>query len=81
MLGFVQGGIGPILRGKGHALASMALVFALYLPFGVTFLWAPLVDRWRLPWLGRRSGWIVAAQGLAVLHGWAGKGCCCCWPP
>ncbi|EGP43192.1 major facilitator transporter [Achromobacter insuavis AXX-A] len=67
VLGFVQGGIGPILRGKGHTLASMAPVFALYLPFGVTFLWAPLVDRWRLPWLGRRSGWIVAAQGLAVL--------------
>lgn len=67
VLGFVQGGIGPILRGKGVALASMAPVFALYLPFGVTFLWAPLVDRWRLPWLGRRSGWIVAAQGVAVL--------------
>ncbi|MCV6806850.1 hypothetical protein OIJ07_32525, partial [Achromobacter ruhlandii] len=67
VLGFVQGGVGPILRDKGHALASMAPVFALYLPFGVTFLWAPLVDRWRLPWLGRRSGWIVAAQGLAVL--------------
>ncbi|WYX59215.1 MFS transporter [Achromobacter xylosoxidans] len=67
VLGFVQGGVGPIMRGKGHALTSMAPVFALYLPFGVTFLWAPLVDRWRLPWLGRRSGWIVAAQGLAVL--------------
>ncbi|NMU93505.1 hypothetical protein HGQ98_29405 [Achromobacter ruhlandii] len=60
VLGFVQGGVGPILRGKGHALTSMAPVFALYLPFGVTFLWAPPVDRWRLPWLGRRSGWIVA---------------------
>lgn len=67
VLGFIQGGIGPILRTRGVALASMGWVFALYLPFGMTFLWAPCVDHWRLPWLGRRSGWIVAAQGIAVL--------------
>jgi PAT family beta-lactamase induction signal transducer AmpG len=34
------------------------------------FLWAPLLDRFRLPWLGRRRGWIVLMQavcGLALL--------------
>jgi len=66
VLGFVQGGIGPVLRSKGAALASMGWVFALYLPFGLTFLWAPLVDRWTLPWLGRRSGWIITAQAAGV---------------
>lgn len=71
VLGFVQGGIGPILRSKGVALASMGWVFSLYLPFGLTFLWAPLVDRWTLPWLGRRTGWIITAQavGVAIVAG------------
>lgn len=34
------------------------------------FLWAPLLDRFRLPWLGRRRGWIVLMQavcGLALI--------------
>lgn len=66
VIGFVQGGIGPILRSKGVALASMGWVFALYLPFGLTFLWAPWIDRRALPWLGRRTGWIITAQAVGV---------------
>lgn len=66
VLGFIQGGIAPILRTRGIQLASMGWVFALYIPFGITFLWAPLVDRWSPAWLGRRTGWIVAAQGCAA---------------
>lgn len=34
------------------------------------FLWAPLLDRFQLPWLGRRRGWIVLMQavcGLALI--------------
>ncbi|XAH25599.1 MFS transporter [Xylophilus sp. GW821-FHT01B05] len=67
VLGFVQGGVATILRARGVELAAMRWVFALYIPFGVAFLWAPWVDRWRMPWLGRRTGWITAAQGLAVV--------------
>ena len=26
------------------------------------FLWAPLMDRFELPWLGRRRGWLVLTQ-------------------
>ncbi|KVL40464.1 MFS transporter [Burkholderia sp. MSMB1835] len=66
VLGFVQGGLAPILRAQGVPLASLQWVYALYLPFGVAFLWAPWLDARRLRWLGHRTGWIVAAQLVAV---------------
>lgn len=67
ILGFVQGGLAPILRSQGASLASMRWVYALFLPFGIAFLWAPAIDAFRWPWLGRRTGWIVPMQAVAVL--------------
>jgi PAT family beta-lactamase induction signal transducer AmpG len=32
------------------------------LPYTFKFLWAPLMDRFELPWLGRRRGWLVLTQ-------------------
>lgn len=66
ILGFVQGGIAPVLRSQGMDLSSLRWAYALYLPFGVAFLWAPWIDRWRWPWLGRRTGWIVPLQAVAA---------------
>ncbi|MBR8174364.1 MFS transporter [Burkholderia ambifaria] len=66
VFGFVQGGLGPILRAQGVTLASLQWVYALYLPFGVAFLWAPWLDARRMRWLGHRTGWIVATQLVAV---------------
>ncbi len=42
------------------------------LPYTLKFLWAPLVDRFAPPWLGRRRGWIAVFQmaligGIAVM--------------
>ncbi len=34
------------------------------IPYLLKFLWAPLLDRYSLPLLGRRRGWIAAAQVL-----------------
>lgn len=67
ILGFVQGGIAPVLRTQGMELSAMRWVYTLYLPFGIAFLWAPSVDSWRWPWLGRRTGWIIPMQWLAVV--------------
>ncbi|WP_277963389.1 hypothetical protein [Pseudomonas sp. RIT-To-2] len=63
--GMLEYGIPPILMTRGVDLASMGWVIALYIPFGLTFLWAPLVDSKRLPWLSYRVGWIAAAQGVS----------------
>lgn len=40
------------------------------LPYTVKFLWAPLMDRITLPWLGRRRGWMLLMQ-IAVAIGLA----------
>lgn len=40
-------------------------IFSLVgLPYTIKVLWAPVMDRFSLPWLGRRRGWIVPAQIL-----------------
>lgn len=36
-------------------------------PYVYKFIWAPLLDRFQLPWLDRRRGWIVVMQVLLVL--------------
>jgi MFS transporter, PAT family, beta-lactamase induction signal transducer AmpG len=37
------------------------------LPYTIKFLWAPLLDRYQLPFLGRRKGWMVIFQALLAL--------------
>ncbi|MFH1952185.1 MAG: AmpG family muropeptide MFS transporter [Pseudomonadota bacterium] len=51
-------------------IGAMALVG---LPYTVKFLWAPLLDRYTLPFLGRRRGWLLIAQ-LALIASIAGLG-------
>lgn len=69
-LGFLSGGAPLILRARGLDLAEIGLLQLINLPVGLTFLWAALLDRVRLPFigpcLGHRLGWIVAAQGCTV---------------
>ncbi|KMO40616.1 MFS transporter [Methylobacterium tarhaniae] len=65
-LGFLSGGAPLILRARGLDLAAVGLLQLINLPVGLTFLWAALLDRVRLPFLGHRLGWIVAAQGATV---------------
>ncbi|MFT4249266.1 MAG: MFS transporter [Pseudomonas sp.] len=66
VIGVVQGGLPPILRQQGHGVGAIGWVYALYLPFGIAFLWAHYIDRLRWPFCGRRTGWIVAMQAVAV---------------
>ncbi len=43
-------------------------------PYVYKFLWAPLMDRYPLPFLGRRRGWLVATQlTLLVAVAWMGS--------
>ena len=66
-LGFLSGGAPLILRARGVELAEVGLLQLINLPVGLTFLWAPLLDRLRVPVLAHRIGWIAAAQGAAIL--------------
>ncbi|MDG4718054.1 MULTISPECIES: MFS transporter [Thalassospira] len=67
VMGVVNGGLPTVMRAQGIDISTAGWLYLLYLPFGLTFLWAPLIDRVRLPFLSRRVGWIVSMQLLAVL--------------
>lgn len=54
------------LSGEGIDVATIGFLSLVGLPYTFKFLWAPLMDRFELPWLGRRRGWLVLTQlGLA----------------
>jgi PAT family beta-lactamase induction signal transducer AmpG len=48
------------LRTEGIDLKSIALFALVQFPYTWKFLWSPLLDRYALPWLGRRRGWMFA---------------------
>jgi len=61
------------LRDSGVSLAEIGLFALVGLPYTWKFLWAPLMDRWRLP-LGLRRGWMLFAQvGLMLSIGLLGQ--------
>ncbi len=41
---------------------TIAAFSSVGLAYTLKFLWAPLLDRWQLPWLGRRRSWMIATQ-------------------
>ncbi len=48
----------------GMDLATIGFLSLVAVPYTFKFLWAPLLDRFEPPWLGRRRGWIVLTQLL-----------------
>ena len=47
---------------SGVDIATIGFLSLVGLPYTFKFLWAPLMDRFELPWLGRRRGWLVLTQ-------------------
>jgi PAT family beta-lactamase induction signal transducer AmpG len=54
------------LRSSEVNLATIGLFAILGLPYTWKFLWSPLMDRYKLPFLGRRRGWALLTQ-IALL--------------
>jgi len=52
-------------------IKKLATFATLKFPFAIKWAWAPLFDRYRLPFIGRRRGWMVVFQ-LGLLIGLAG---------
>ena len=50
------------MESVGLDLGRIANLNAIQLAYTLKFLWAPLLDRWRLPFLGRRRGWLFGLQ-------------------
>lgn len=55
------------LRDVGFALSVIGLVSYVSFFYVLKFLWAPLLDKFSLPFLGRRKGWLIASQLLIIL--------------
>ncbi len=58
---------------EGVDLTVIGLMVLVGLPYSVKFLWAPLLDRFTLPFLGRRRGWLLIIQ-IALIFSIAGLG-------
>ena len=79
MLGFASGVpynlVGSSLQAWMHDaqvdLKTIGFFSLAGLPYALKFLWSPLLDRYRPPFLGRRRGWILvtflAVMGSLVL--------------
>ncbi len=50
------------LREGGVSLAEIGLFSLVGIPYTWKFLWAPLMDRYVPPFLGRRRGWMLVTQ-------------------
>ena len=55
------------MRTQGVDLSVIGFFSLVGLPYTLKFLWAPVFDRFTLPFLGRRKGWLLAAQIALIL--------------
>ncbi len=55
------------LKEAGLDLGAIGLMTLVQLPYTVKFLWAPFLDRYILPILGRRRGWMLVFQVALML--------------
>lgn len=69
-LALTGGAMQAWLTVDGLDLVTLGFLSLIGIPYTFKFLWAPLIDRFDLPFLGRRRGWIVLllfALGGALL--------------
>ena len=50
------------MKEEGVDLTVIGAMALVGLPYTLKFFWAPFLDRYRLPILGRRRGWLILAQ-------------------
>lgn len=58
-LALTGGAMQAWLTVEGLDLVTLGFLSLIGIPYTFKFLWAPLIDRFDLPLLGRRRGWIV----------------------
>ncbi len=55
------------MKEEGVDLTVIGFMALVGLPYTLKFLWAPFLDRFTLPFLGRRRGWMIMAQLALVI--------------
>jgi len=61
------------MKEEGVDLTVIGLMALVGLPYTLKFLWAPFIDRFTLPFFGRRRGWLLVAQ-VALMFSIVGLG-------
>ena len=61
------------MKEEGVDLTVIGMMSLVGLPYTLKFLWAPVLDRFTLPFLGRRRGWLLIAQ-VALIFSISGLG-------
>jgi MFS transporter, PAT family, beta-lactamase induction signal transducer AmpG len=61
------------MKNEGVNLKTIGIFGLASMPYTLKVLWAPLLDRYTLPYLGRRRGWMVTLQ-VALIGGIAAMG-------
>ena len=61
------------MKEEGVDLTVIGLMALVGLPYTLKFLWAPFLDRFTLPFFGRRRGWLLIAQ-LSLIFSIVGLG-------
>jgi PAT family beta-lactamase induction signal transducer AmpG len=73
-LGLIWIALPAWLKYRGVDIKTIGLFTLAQAPWTFKFLWAPLMDRYRLPFLGRKRSWmllfqVLLAAGLVLLAG------------
>lgn len=55
------------MKEEGVDLTVIGMMSLVGLPYTLKFLWAPFLDRFTLPFLGRRRGWLLVAQSALIV--------------
>jgi PAT family beta-lactamase induction signal transducer AmpG len=55
------------LARQGESELRIGLFYLTQFPWLVKFLWAPLIERFPVPLLGRKRGWVFTCQGVLAL--------------
>ena len=55
------------LRVEGVGLAEIGFFALVGFPYTWKFIWSPVMDRYTLPFLGRRRGWMLLTQVLLLI--------------
>ncbi|MDA1074633.1 MAG: AmpG family muropeptide MFS transporter [Proteobacteria bacterium] len=65
------------LRLEGVSLTTIGFFAAIQYPYTFKFLWSPVMERYSIPILGRRRGWMLVTQLLLI----AAIACLGVWTP
>jgi PAT family beta-lactamase induction signal transducer AmpG len=61
------------MKDEGVDLTVIGMMALVGIPYTLKFLWAPFLDRFTLPFLGRRRGWLLVAQ-MSLIFSISGLG-------